>query len=144
MIFRRSGCQRGESGSAATAVAPAPDGAGAHTDHEPAASGGAQRSGPADSDDSRAHAGHRTGSGEQSRGATIANASRGGATDGAGLRTDPGESGSVSVWQADRELSGAGAARGLEWEAATAGPYHETRELSDAVLVSGSSASHGA
>ena len=37
------GAELGESGSAATAVAPAPHGAGAHADHEPAASGGAQR-----------------------------------------------------------------------------------------------------
>src|SRR5271166_1464955 len=37
------GSELGESRSAATAVAPAPDGAGAHTDHEPAAGGGAQR-----------------------------------------------------------------------------------------------------
>src|SRR5258706_16333174 len=37
------GTERGESGPAATAVAPAPDGAGAHADHESAASGGPQR-----------------------------------------------------------------------------------------------------
>src|SRR5258706_5885565 len=37
------GAERGEPGPAATAVAPAPDGAGAHTDHESAASGGPQR-----------------------------------------------------------------------------------------------------
>ena len=37
------GAEWGESGSAATAVAPAPDGAGTHADHEPVAGGGAQR-----------------------------------------------------------------------------------------------------
>jgi transposase len=37
------GTELGEPGSAATAVAPAPHGAGAHADHEPAASRGAQR-----------------------------------------------------------------------------------------------------
>src|SRR5258706_15910290 len=37
------GTERGESGPAATAVAPAPDGAGAHADHESAASGCTQR-----------------------------------------------------------------------------------------------------
>src|ERR1700716_3443289 len=65
---------------------------------EPAPAGPAGVAGPADSDDSRAHASHRTGRGEESRGATITNASRGGTPDRAGLRTDPGESGSVSVW----------------------------------------------
>src|SRR5450631_1394222 len=179
----RSGCastKLGESRSAATAVAPAPDGAGAHADHEPVASGGPQRrsavqeeivaggrteatgvipvspvgepapagsaavAGSTDSDDCRAHASHRTGSGKMSRGAAVANASRGGTTNGAGLRTDLGEGGSVSVWQADRELSGTGADGGLKWESATPGSYHETRELSDAVLVSRSGPSHGA
>src|ERR1019366_9362110 len=37
------GAELGESGSAATAVAPTPDGAGAHADHEPTASGGSER-----------------------------------------------------------------------------------------------------
>ena len=37
------GAELGESGSAATAVAPAPDGAGAHANDEPVASGRAQR-----------------------------------------------------------------------------------------------------
>ena len=37
------GTEWGESGSAATAVAPAPHGAGAHADHESTASGGAER-----------------------------------------------------------------------------------------------------
>jgi len=174
------GAELGESGPATTAVASAPDGAGAHADHESAASGGPQRrpalqeevvarngkeatgivsvspvgepapagsagaAGPADSDDCRAHASHRARSGEQSRGATIANTSRGGTTDGAGLRAGNRESGSVSVWQADRELSGTDTVGGLEWEAAPAGPYHETRQLSVAVLVSGSGPSHGA
>src|SRR5882762_3038684 len=174
------GAERGEPGPAATAVAPAPDGAGAHTDHESAASGGPQRrpavqeevvagngkeatgsvpvspvgepppagpagvAGPADSDDCRADASHRTGNGKQPRGTAIADPSRGGTADGAGLRADLGESGSVSVWQADRELSGTGTVGGLERETATAGSYHETRKLSVAVLVSGSGASHGA
>ena len=37
------GTELGESGSAATVVAPAPHGAGAHADHEPVASGGTER-----------------------------------------------------------------------------------------------------
>ena len=49
------------------------------------------------------------GSGQVSGGATPANAPRGGAADGIGLRADHRERGSVSVWQADRKLSGTGA-----------------------------------
>ena len=41
--FPDLGTELGESGSPATAVAPAPDGASPHADHEPAASGGAER-----------------------------------------------------------------------------------------------------
>jgi len=52
--------------------------------------------------------------------------------------------GSVSVWQADRKLSGTGAVGGFEWESATAGTHHETRELSVTFPVGGSGASHGA
>jgi hypothetical protein len=37
---------------------------------------------------------------------------------------------SVSVWQADRELSGTGAVGGLQRTAATAGTHHQTRQLS--------------
>src|SRR5881628_1460551 len=37
------GAELGESGSAATAVAPAPHGAGPHAHHEPVASGGPER-----------------------------------------------------------------------------------------------------
>jgi hypothetical protein len=44
----------------------------------------------------------------------------------------------ISVWEADRELSGTGAARGLERESATAGTCHETRELSITFLAGGS------
>jgi hypothetical protein len=39
-------------------------------------------------------------------GATLADASRGGSADGVSFRADNRESGSVSVWQADHELSG--------------------------------------
>ena len=43
MTFRRSGYLLGESRSAAVTVAPAPHGAGTHTDHEPVASSGTER-----------------------------------------------------------------------------------------------------
>ena len=87
--------------------------------------------------------GDRAGSGEVSRGPALDDPSRSGSADGTGLRADHRESGSVSVWQADRELSGTGAVGGLEWESATAGTYHQTRELSVALLAGGSGAGHG-
>ena len=69
-----------------------------------------------------------------SRGAAVADASWGGRTDGVGLRVDHRPSGSVSVWQADRELSETGAVGGVQRRAATAGTHHETGQLSVALL----------
>jgi len=77
-------------------------------------------------------------------GATLADASRGGSPDGIGLRANHRESGSVSVWQADRELSGTGAVGEVERASAPAGTYHETRQLAAAFPVGGSGASYGA
>ena len=174
------GGELGESGSAATAVAPAPDGAGAHANHEPTASGGAQRrttlqeevvagsgtraagvvpvsavgepaaarsagvAGPAEPNDRGADASDRAGSGEVSRGAALADASRGRFADGAGFRADHRESGTVSVWQADRELSGTGAVGGFERGSATAGTYQQARQRAAAFPAGGSGASDGA
>src|SRR6266516_1143820 len=90
-----------------------------------------------DSDDCRADPSHRAGSGEVSGSAAVADASRGRPTDGLGLRTDYRESGSVSVWQTDRQLSGVGAAREIERESAPAGTYHETRQLAAAFPAGG-------
>src|SRR5271157_2813905 len=173
------GAELGESRSAATAVASAPHGAGAHADHEPVASGGAQRgtalqeaamagrrtratgvvpvsvvgepatarstgaAGPTDFHDCRVDAGHRARSGEMSRGAAVADASRSGRTDSAGLRADHRPNGAVPVRQADRELSGAGALGGVQRAATTVGPYHETGQLSATFPAGGSGASHG-
>src|SRR5271167_3388173 len=174
------GAELGESRSAATAVAPAPDGAGAHADHEPAASGSAQRrttvqeatmarrwtratgvvcvsavgkstparsagvARPTHSDDCRVDASDRAGSGKMSRSAALADASWSGCTDGVVVRVDHRESRSVSVWQADRELSGTSAVGGVQRTAASAGTHHETRQLSVALSAGGSGASHGA
>ncbi len=79
-----------------------------------------------------------------SRGAAVEDPSRGGCTDGVGFRTDHRESGAVSVWQADRELSGTGAVGGVQRTAETARTYHETGQLSVAFPAGGSGASHGA
>src|SRR5260370_9698081 len=79
-----------------------------------------------------------------SRSAAVEDASRGGPADRTGLCADHRESGSVSVWQAGRVLSGTGAVGEVEREAAPAGTYHETRELAAAFPISGSGASYGA
>ena len=111
---------------------------------EPATARSAGVAGSTEPDDRRADAGDRAGSGEVSRGAALEDASRSGFADGVGLRADHRESGSVSVWQADRELSGTGAVGGVERESATAGTYHETRQLSVTFPAGGSGASDGA
>jgi hypothetical protein len=111
---------------------------------EPATARSAGVAGPTDADDCRVDAGHRAGSGEVSGGAALADASWSGGTDGAGLRADPRPSGSVSVWQADRELSGAGAVGRVQREAAAVGTHHETRQLAVALSAGGSGASYGA
>ena len=78
-----------------------------------------------------------------SRGTAFADASRSRCTDRVGVRVDHRQSGSVSVWQADRELSGTGAVGGLQRTAATAGTHHQTRQLAVALLAGGSGASYG-
>src|SRR5258707_12749866 len=88
---------------------------------EPAATRSAGVAGPAEPDDRGADANHRAGSGERSRGAALADASRSRFADGSGFRADHRESGTVSVWQADRELSGTGAVGGVERRSGTAG-----------------------
>ena len=68
--------------------------------------------------------------------------SRSGSADRTGLRVDHRESGSVSVWQADRELSGTGTVGGLERESATTGAYHQTGEFDVALFDGGSGPGH--
>jgi len=94
--------------------------------------------------DCRVDAGHRAGGRAVSRGAAVADASWGRFSDGVGLCVDHRESGSVSVWQADRELSGAGAVGGVQRAAETARTHHETRQLCVAFPAGGSGASHSA
>src|SRR5579862_9211622 len=95
--------------------------------------------GSTDSDDCRVDAGDRAGSGEVSRSTALADASWSGRTDRVGVRVDHRPSRTVSVWQADRELSGTGAVGGLQRQSTTAGTHHETRQLSIALLAGGSS-----
>ena len=56
-----------------------------------------------------------------SRSAALADASWSRLSDSAGFRTDHWKSGTVSVWQADRELSGTGTVGGFQRRSATAG-----------------------
>jgi hypothetical protein len=166
--------------TAATPVAPAPDGADAHASDESVTSGGAQRrpalqeevvgesrtratggvsvspvgkpatarsagvAGSAEPDHHGAEPSDRAGSREVSRGAALADASRGRFSDRAGFRVNRREGGAVPVRQADCELSGTGAVRGVERRSATAGAHHETGQLASAFPAGGGSPSHGA
>ena len=67
----------------------------------------------------------------------------GGRTDGISLRADHRKGRAVSEWETDRLLSGTGAPGGLKRRTKTAGAYHEARQCSAALLVSGSGASYG-
>src|ERR1035438_1921401 len=174
------GPELGKSRSTATAVASTPHGAGAHADHEPTASRGAERrtaldeasgarcgtratgvvqvsalgepatarsagvTGSTDADHCRVDRGHRAGSKKVPGGTALADASRSRCPDRVGVRTDHRASGAVSVWQADRELSGTGAVGRFEWAAAPTGTHHETRKLAVAVSAGRSGASDGA
>ena len=65
-----------------------------------------------------------------------------GSADRTGFRVDHRESGSVSVWQADRRLLGVSAVGGLEWQSAATGAYHQTGEFDVALLARGSGSGH--
>src|SRR5580700_9351370 len=69
--------------------------------------------------------------------------SRSGCADRISFRANHRKSGTVSVWQADRELSGTGAVGGLQRELATARAHHQTGEFDVALLVGGSCPSYG-
>jgi hypothetical protein len=111
---------------------------------EPATARSAGVAGPTDADDCRVDPGHRAGGGEVCGGATLADPSGSWGTDRAGLRADHRQSGSVWVWQADRQLPGAGAIRRVEWESAALGTHHETRERAAAFSARRSGPGHGA
>src|SRR5712671_3940466 len=111
---------------------------------QPATGGSAEVAGWAEPDDCRADASNRAGSGEMSGSAAVENSPWGRATDRTGLRADDREGRSVSVWQADRELSGTGTVGRFEREPATTGTYHETGKLFAALPAGGSGASDGA
>src|SRR5258708_29682996 len=68
--------------------------------------------------------------------------SRSGSADRTSFRINHRPSRTIPVWQADRELSGTGAAGGLERESATTGAYHQTGEFNVALLDGGSGPGH--
>ncbi len=73
-----------------------------------------------------------------------ADPSRSRTADGTGFCADHRKSGSVPMWQADPRVIWDWCRGGLERESTTAGPYHQTRQLSVAILVSGSGPGDGA
>ena len=99
--------------------------------------------GSAEPDDCGTERSHRRGSREVSRGAALADASRGGFSDRAGFRVDRRRGGAVPVRQADCELSGTGAVGGVERRSTTAGTHHQTGQRAVAFPVGGGGASHG-
>src|SRR5258708_12989420 len=68
--------------------------------------------------------------------------SRSGSADRTSFRINHRPSRTIPVWQADRELSGTGAAGGLERDSATTGAYHQTGEFNVALLDGGSGPAH--
>src|SRR5207244_2899466 len=109
---------------------------------EPATAGSAGVAGSTEPNDRGTESGDRARSAQLSCGPALDDPSRSGCADRTSFCIDHRPSRTISVWQADRELSGTGAVGRLEWESATTGTYHETRELSVAFLVSGSSPGH--
>ena len=74
----------------------------------------------------------------------LEDASRGRFANGAGFRADHRESGAVSVWQADRKLSGTGAVGRFQRRSTTAGTYQQARQRAVAFPAGGSGASDSA
>src|ERR1700722_440988 len=84
-----------------------------------------------------------TGSDQAAGSAAAHDASGCGFADGTGLRVDRGDTATICLWQADRELCGIGAHGRIQRRSSTAGAYQQTGEFSPAVLAGGSGASHG-
>src|SRR5260370_41924436 len=91
---------------------------------EPTTARSAGTAGSTYADDHGADPSDRARGGKVSRGAAGDDASRSGGAHGTGLRADHGKSRSVSVWQADPVLLGAGAVGRFERGTATAPPDH--------------------
>ena len=97
--------------------------------------------GPAGSKDCGVNGSGRARSQETARGAAVDDASWRGTHHGAGLRSGHRDAGSVSLWQADRQLHGAHSVRGLQCRPATAGTHQQAGQYIVALLAGGSSAS---
>src|SRR5215469_4828002 len=104
--------------------------------------GFARVAGSPEPDDCPTDASDRAGSGEVPASAPPHDASWGGYPDGLGLRTDYRRGRTISVREADCVLLGVGAVRGVERRTTQAGTYHQARQFSAALLISGGGASH--
>src|SRR5207245_6618115 len=88
--------------------------------------------------------GHRAGSRKVPRSAATDDSSRCRPTHRAGLCADHWESRAISVWEADCELSRAGAAGKVQRKSETAGSHHQTREFDGALFAGGGGTGHSA
>src|SRR5689334_19527916 len=98
--------------------------------------------GPTEPNDCGADAGDRSRGRARSICAATDDPSRSGCADGAGLCTDHRRGGTVSVWQADRGLSGSGSGRKVQRGKPTVRTYQQTGEWVNAFLVGGSGPGH--
>jgi hypothetical protein len=88
--------------------------------------------------------GHRAGSRKAPRSETTHDSSRCRSTHCAGFCADHRASPALSVWEADCQLPGTGAAGRVERKSETAGAYHEARKLDSALFAGGGGAGHSA
>src|SRR5215469_16950071 len=103
--------------------------------------GSAAVAGSAEPDDCRTDASGRAGGREVPASAVPDDASWGGCPDGIGLRADHRKGRTISVREADQLLPRTGAVGGFERRTTKAGTYHQARQFSVALLISGSGAS---
>jgi hypothetical protein len=103
--------------------------------------GSAAVAGSAEPDDCRADAGDRTGGREVPASPDADDASWGRSSDGIGLCADYRKGRTISVRETDQCLSRTGANGGVERRTTKAGTYHQARQFSAALLISGSSTS---
>ena len=94
-----------------------------------------QIAGWAEPNDHRADASYSAGSGEVCRSTSSDDPSWRWSDNRPRLRVDHRESRALSVRQADRSVFGVSALRGFQWRTASAGTYHEARELDVALLA---------
>src|ERR1700722_13759342 len=110
---------------------------------QPAAKRTAGAARPIEPEHPRVKCGCGTGSDQAAGSAAAHDASGCGVADGTGLRVDRGDTATICLWQADRELCGIGAHGRIQRRSSTARSHQQTGEFSAAVLAGGSGAGHG-